>query len=278
MEMSNELKFSLFLICGFLNLKSQHLYISDAGNFQQGPHQIIKSDLDGGNAKLFIKDKLAWPQDILFLPDKKEVLVSNLSSGKIEKYHAETGVHISTFASGIQGTTRMKIGKDNLIYVLQWAGNGKVKRFDQTGKFIDDFTTTGVDQAIGLDWDKNGDLYVSSYRGLFIERFDTEGKSKGKFISTGLFGPTNIHFNEAGELIVLDYNSGRILLYTSNGTLIKTIAQGAAHCEGISFSKNGNMFIGTKSQINVYNIDGSFNKIITLPSDIKILNVNAVVE
>ncbi len=69
----------------------------------------------------------------------------------------------------------MKIGADSLLYVLQWSGNGKVRRYELDGTFVDDFTSVGVTQSIGIDWDNDGNLYVSSYGGDNVRKFDTNG-------------------------------------------------------------------------------------------------------
>ena len=94
--------------------------------FQSPPWKILKFDENGENPETFIDTNLAWPQDIVFLEDQQVVLISNLNSGKITKYNSSTGEYIEDFATGIGGPTRMKIGADSLLYVLQWSGNGKV--------------------------------------------------------------------------------------------------------------------------------------------------------
>ena len=40
-------------------------------------------------------------------------------------------------------------------------GNGKVKRYELDGTFVDDFTSVGVSQSIGIDWDSNGNWAMS---------------------------------------------------------------------------------------------------------------------
>ena len=102
------------------------IYVSDAGNFASPPWKILKFDENGENPEIFIDTVLAWPQDIVFLEDQQIVLISNLNSGRITKYNSSTGDYIGNFATGIAGPTRMKIGADSLLYVLQWSGNGKV--------------------------------------------------------------------------------------------------------------------------------------------------------
>ncbi|HEY6437246.1 MAG TPA: hypothetical protein VIY47_11705, partial [Ignavibacteriaceae bacterium] len=164
------------------------IYVSDAGNFSSPPWQILKFDENGENPEVFINTNLAWPQDILFLEDQQVVLISNYNTGRITKYNSSTGIYIEDFASGVGGPTRMKIGADSLLYVLQAAGNGRVRRYRLNGIFVDEFTNIGVPQSIGIDWDSNGNLYVSSYNGDFVRKFDADGNDLGIFINTNLLG------------------------------------------------------------------------------------------
>ena len=189
------------------------VYVSDAGNFNNPPWQILKFDQNGENPEVFISSDVAWPQDILFLEDQGVVLVTNLNSGKISRYHAETGAYIDDFATGIGGPTRMKIGADGLLYVLQWSGTGPVLRYELDGTYVDEYTDTGVNQAIGLDWDASGSLYVSTYTPGRVRQFDGTGTELPQFITTDLAGPTNIHFRENGDLMVLDYNGGTVDIF-----------------------------------------------------------------
>lgn len=269
----------MFLIVNILETEAQkYYYISDAGNFQQGgPYQILRYNEDGSNGKVFIKDGLEWPQDILFLNNKNQVLVSNLKSNSVDAFDSATGELLGRFISGIEGPTRMRVGKDGMLYILQWRGDGKVKKYDLNGNFVDNATQTGIVTSIGFDWDKNDDLYVSSYNGRFIERFDKTGKSKGKFISTGLFGPTNIQFDQEGNLVVLDYNRGRVLLYDKDGKLIKTLITGAPQCEGIHLTPDGNFVIGTAASVRIYDKNNTIQKYLVPTGEHGLLNPNAVV-
>jgi hypothetical protein len=84
---------ALLLLCVLLPLatasaQQRAIYVSDAGNFQNPPWQILKFDEDGGNPEVFITQNLAWPQDILFLEEAGTVLISNLNSGRIDRYNA----------------------------------------------------------------------------------------------------------------------------------------------------------------------------------------------
>lgn len=70
--------------------QSYEIYVSDAGNFNNPPWQILKYDENGQNPEVFINTNLYWPQDILFFEESNEVLISNLD-GCINKHNASTG-------------------------------------------------------------------------------------------------------------------------------------------------------------------------------------------
>lgn len=242
-------------------IQAQEVWVSDAGGFNNPPWFIYKFDENGENPITFLdqNDGIIWPEDILFLESQNTVLISNLSTeGLITKHNINTGAFIGNFAS-LGGPTRMKIGPDNLIYVLQWNGNGKVFRYEQDGTFVDEFTSVGVPQSIGLDWDSSGNLYVSSYSGSFIRQFDTNGNDLGIFINTNLSGPTNIWFDNNGNLIVLNWNNGIVNRFDSSGNFIENEITGIIQCEGVDFYPNGDMLIGVGSDDTVKKYDSDFN-------------------
>lgn len=233
------------------------IYVSDAGNFSNPPWKILKFDENGENPEIFIDTVLAWPQDIVFLEDQQVVLISNLSSGRITKYNSSTGDYIGNFATGIAGPTRMKIGADSLLYVLQWSGNGKVRRYQLNGTFVDEFTSVGVPQSIGLDWDSNGNLYVSSYSGDNVRKFGSSGNDLGLFVTSNLAGPTNIWFNANGDLLVSDYDGTAVKRFDSTGVFVSNFITGLGQAEGVDFFPNGNILIGNGATHSVKMFDSN---------------------
>lgn len=237
------------------------VYVSDVPNFDQPSWKIIKYDHNGENPETFTEEELAWPQDLVFLEDRDEVLISNLSSGKINRHNSTTGAYIATFAAEIGGPTRMKVGPDGLLYVLQWAGNGKVLRYNLDGTLVDEFTNTGVPQSIGLAWDRSGNLYVSSFQNNQITRFDTNGSSQGIFNDSGnTEGPTNIWFTSAGDLMVNDWKAGKIVVFDASGQFIETFASGLSQVEGVSELSDGSILIGNggTGAVKLYDANGNF--------------------
>ncbi len=249
--------FIVFFLPATLFGQDFDIYVSDAGNFDNPPWQILKFDQNGENPEVFINQNLAWPQDILFLEGSNTVLVSNFNTNRISRYNAETGAFIDEFATDIAAPTRMKIGADGLLYVLQWKGNGKVRRYQLDGTYLGEFTSVGVPQSIGLDWDSAGNLYVSSYNGDSVRKFDSAGADLGMFINTNLLGPTNIWFDTNHDLLVSDYDGGAIKRFDSTGAYLGNYIQGVGQTEGFAYLPNGNLLIGNGATSAVKMYDGS---------------------
>lgn len=239
--------------------KAFEIFVSDAGNFNAPPWQILRFAEDGSNPEVFTDQQLGWPQDILFLPGRQEVLISNLSTSRINRHHADTGDYIDVFDQTIDQPTRLAIGPDGLIYALQWSGSGRVKRYQADGTALGDFTTVGVTQAIGLDWDLDGHLYVSSFSDGTVRRFDATGQDLGLFIQSHLQGPTNIQF-QGDELLVLDWTAGTIQRFDGDGNFIATFASGLRQPEGIAEMPNGHLLIGNGQgkTVREHGPDGAF--------------------
>ncbi|MDH3267589.1 MAG: T9SS type A sorting domain-containing protein [Ignavibacteria bacterium] len=173
----------------------------------------------------------------------------------------------------------MKIGEDSLLYVLQWSGNGKVRRYQLDGTFFDEFTTVGVAQSIGLDWDGNGNLYVSSYSGKNVRKFDENGNDMGLFVTTNLLGPTNIWFDDNGDLLVIDYNGTSVKRFDPNGNYLNDFITGLSNSEGVDFFPNGDILIGNgaTSSVKLFDSAGTYIEDLIPSGAGNLLTPNAVV-
>jgi hypothetical protein len=257
--------------------QSYEVYISDAGNFGP-PNQIIKVDENGENAMVFADEELDWPQDIIFLEDQNLMIVSNLNSNKITQYNASTGAYVGDFATGINGPTRMVIGEDSLLYVLQWSGTNPVLRYQLDGTLKDEFTSIGINSSIGIAWDDAGNLYISSYNG-FVRKFDPQGNDQGTFASTNLSGPTNIWFDEEGNLLVIDWTDGDVKKFDSGGEYMGIFIEDLPNGEGIAHLPNGDLIIGCGGDDDVkrYQPDGTYVNDFVADGTLNMLLPNAVV-
>jgi len=255
------------------------IYVSDVPNFGQPPWQILKFDENGENPEVFITENLAWPHDIVFLEDANTVLISNFNSGSIDRYNADTGAFIDVFTSDVIAPTRMKIGADKLLYVIQGSGNGRVRRFQLDGTFVDDFTNLGLSRGLGMDWDSSGNLYVSTYEGQLVRTFDTNGFDRGNFIVTNLAGPTNIWFDDIGDMLVSDYDGGAVRRFNSEGAYMGDFIQGLSQTEGVDFLPNGNILIGNggTSSVKMFTPEGTYIEDIIPSQSGNLKQPNAVV-
>lgn len=236
------------------------IFVSDANGFDQGgPWKIIRYDGDGTNGRIFTDENLGWPQDIVILEEEGEVLVSNLNTGRITKYDLDTGDYIEDFAVVSGGPTRMNLGPDGLLYVLQWQGDGTVLRYNRDGTFVDEFTSVGVDRSIGMDWDSDGNLYISSFGDKTVRKFDSSGVDMGLFLSSNLFGPTDLLFIENGTLLVNDWNAGFVFRFSSTGTFLGPFASGLGQVEGIAVTPNNTILVGngSGSSVKEYEMNGT---------------------
>ncbi|MCB0565350.1 MAG: hypothetical protein KDD01_13330 [Phaeodactylibacter sp.] len=277
---NNLLAIVFFLFSAGCSVQAQPLeiYVSDAGNFSSF-FQILRFDENGENGEVFTNDQLAWPQDIVYLQHRNSIIVSNLNSGKITEYNADTGQYIGDFATGIGGPTRMKIGADGLLYVLQWQGDEKVLRYDLDGNLVDRFTDVGVSNSIGLDWDSAGNLYVSSYDGRYVQQFSSTGESMGRFINSNLSGPTNIWFDDEGNLFVADWTGGSVKKFDAYGNYLGIFISGVGQVEGVDFLTDGTLLVGDGqgSSVNRYDSGGNFIEEFVPSGTLGLRQPNAVV-
>ena len=147
------------------------------------------------------------------------------------------------------------------------------------GSFVDNFTSFGVIQSIGIDWDEESNLYVSSYQSDDVRKFDIEGNDLGLFINSDLAGPTNIFFDSNGDLLVLDYDGTSVKRFDSNGDLIGDFITGLDNCEGYAHLPDGNILIGNggSSSVKLFDSNGDYIEDLISSGSGNLINPNAIV-
>ncbi|MCB0457934.1 MAG: T9SS type A sorting domain-containing protein [Flavobacteriaceae bacterium] len=250
-----------FFISTIIFSQEYRVYVSSGtGGFSSVKEFTLQGDYLGDFVSLG-SGGLDWPQDIIFLEDQEIMLVSGLNSQAIHQYNSITGADEGIWANIPGKPTRMKIGPDGYLYVLQWDTNSKVLRFELDGTPLGEFTNTGVTQSIGLEWDSSGNLYVSSYGLGVVQKFNTLGQDQGVFIS-GLSGPTDIwrDSNSSGDFLINQWNGNKVRRYDSNGNFIGDFIPSIIQPEGHAYLPNGNLLIGsagTADKIIEYQSNGT---------------------
>ena len=122
--------------------------------------------------------------------------------GVVNRYNAQTGAPLGTFASGLGSPADIKVGPDNNVYVANTATN-TISVFQQNGTPV---TTLGGPitpfTPTFLAWDSSNRLYVSSLYGNSVLRYNTMTSTFDTFASgNGLNGATGLAFKD-GKLYV----------------------------------------------------------------------------
>ncbi|MBR9919977.1 MAG: T9SS type A sorting domain-containing protein [Bacteroidetes bacterium] len=276
--------FIFFLLLSLTSAEAQNtaVYVSSGGT-----NAIIKYDENGENHEVVVAANsggLSWPQDIVFLEEDTLMLVPSLNNGLIKKYHAETGEYLGNFAdlNTGAGPTRMKIGPDGLLYLLQWGGPANpynTLRYNLDGTFVDAFTSVGVPNAIGMDWDADGNFYVSAYNGSYVRKYDSDGNDLGLFIDSNLQGPTNIWFDDNGDLLVVNYLGNDVARFNSDGEYQGSFLTGLTYAEGVAILDDGSILIGDggTNDVRRYDSEGAFIEVFIDGSQSGLSTPNAII-
>jgi hypothetical protein len=135
-------------------------------------------------------------------PLNGELLVTSQGLGTINRYNAQTGQLLGTFASGLAAPSDIKVGPDNNLYVANFASNS-ISVFNQSGTLLN--TLGGVGAPVNpnfLAWDSSNRLYVSSFNDDAVYRYNTGTNAFSVFASgNGINGATGIAFKGTQLLV-----------------------------------------------------------------------------
>lgn len=160
-------------------------------------------------------------------PLNGELLVSSQGLGVINRYNAQTGALLGTFASGLSAPSDIKVGPDNNLYVANFVGNS-ISVFSQSGTLLNTLGG-GIGAPVNpnfLAWDSSNRLYVSSFNDDAVYRYNTNTSAFDVFATgNGLNGATGLAFKGTQLLVSSVYpqnpNTGdpsKILLFNADGS------------------------------------------------------------
>lgn len=137
------------------------------------------------------------------------------------------------------------------------------------GSFVDILVTPtsgGLDQAQGLGFGPDGNLYVASYDTDSILRYDgSTGEFLNAFVTStlsGLDGPVEFVWGPDGNLYVASFLTDSVLRFNgTDGTFIDAFVTstlgGLDGPEGLSFGPDGNLYVTSSETDAVIRYDGS---------------------
>ncbi len=215
------------------------LYVANEGN-----DTVTIYDPDTG-AQLGALDStgIGRPIDIAFGPDGN-IYVANRTSNSITYYDGITGDYIGVFNTDVSGPANMVFRHDGMLYVVNYFYQNVYRLDATTGELIDTFVTIPTDgatvnyqRATGLDFDAEGNMYVTNYKSS-IYKYNSSGELIDSIDSEEIDWPWNLVIGPDGNIYVGSYETDNIARFDPDTlTFIDTFSDAYLNTPGaFSFS------------------------------------------
>ncbi|MEO6969795.1 MAG: NHL repeat-containing protein, partial [Chthoniobacterales bacterium] len=172
--------------------------------------------------------------------------VTNFGVNTITKYDANGNGSAFTgaFVNGPNGVALDSIGN---LYVT--TNNNTIEKFAPNGTDLGVFASTGLNFALGLAFDRNGNLYAANNGTNTVEVFTPNGTDLGVFAN--VIRPTGLAFDAAGNLYVA--NSGStIARFAPDGTPLSSFtSSNLNNPEGLAFDSLGFLYVANSASDSI---------------------------
>ncbi len=183
------------------------------------------------------------------------VASSNLAASNLIEAYGTNGADLGHFNTntGLGEPVGAVLDASANVYLLGYSGYG-VAKYSPVGSLVNPlFITNGLEGHSGslgancLAIDATGDFYVANYGDSAVLKYDSSGKSLGVFTASGISVPVGLAFDSSNNLYVanLDPYPGDVTVYSSNGTLLRTVA--CYEPCSLAVDQSGNLYIGMNS-------------------------------
>ena len=103
----------------------------------------------------------------------------------------------------VNGPYGVALDSSGNLYVT--TNSNVIRKFGPNGVDLGVFASTGINFAMGLAFDRKGNLYAANFGGSTIEKFGPNGTDLGVFAN--VIRPTGLAFDTAGNLCVANFGN-----------------------------------------------------------------------
>ncbi len=179
--------------------------------------------------------------------------VANFGVNSITKYNA-SGNGSSFTNAFVNGPNGIALDVGGNLYVT--TNQNTIEKFAPDGTDLGVFASTGLNNALGLAFDRAGNLYAANFAGNTVEKFAPDGTDLGVFAS--VIRATGIAFDAAGNLYVANFGN-TIERFSPSGAALGSFATtGLNNPEGLAFDSLGKLYVANNGSdtIEVYSPAG----------------------
>lgn len=195
-------------------------------------------------------------------------------------------------AGQFQNPKNVAVDAQGNLFVAD-SDNGRIQKFDATGKFLSMFGSKSAPNVIGAPgtfaepWgvavDQAGNVYVADTWNHRIQKFDATGKfvttwgtngdTRGiaQINPTQFYGPRALAIDAQGNLLVSDTGNKRVLKFSPTGEPLAQyggIGSGEGQFleqVGIALDAQGNLFVADAWNLRIQKFDSNFNFVMQWP-------------
>jgi hypothetical protein len=164
--------------------------------------------------------------------------VTNFGVNTISEYD-ENGIESLFTSSFVNGPNGIALDSGGNVYVS--TNENTIEKFSPDGIDLGVFASTGLNLALGLAFDRSGNLYAANFGSNTVEKFAPNGSDLGVFAN--VIRPTGLAFDAAGNLCVANNSSSIMRFAPSGAQLFSFTSLNLNNAQGLAFDSLGNLYV-----------------------------------
>jgi sugar lactone lactonase YvrE len=172
--------------------------------------------------------------------------VANFGVNSITKYDANGNGSAFTGAF-INGPNGVALDVSGNLYAT--TNDNTIEKFAPNGTDLGVFASTGLNLALGLAFDRNGNLYAANFGTNTVEVFTPTGTDLGVFAN--VIRPTGLAFDASGNLYVANFGN-TIARIAPDGTVLSSFTSfNLNNPEGLAFDSLGFLYVANSGSDSI---------------------------